>query len=545
MAGRVVEGGYKHRGPVLSAAFSSDGSKAVTGSQDGTAKVWDLDNQADGIAPGRLAVLWHKGPVESVAFSPDGNLIVTGSTERNGGGSARIWALVETFGNVELCPPLLHEQAVKAVAFSPDGRVLVTGSLDGSARLWQVSAGELHGKPQRPEMPIHPASGASTVGLLGFSPGQGPLLAASVLLARRAGTAVHALAFAPDWRTVLAEDDQRSEEVSVELHLLPLGAGKAAGASFELKGPLADAVFSHDGRMVLTGTGIQSRKNPGEGWGQAQLWDTGTGKVIGSPLKHAAPVKAVAFSPDGSVAATCEVMEDETGKARSQISLWDTPAGRRRARSFLLESEPTVLIFSPDGKTLLTLTGRGSDPLETSVDLWEVATDTHRELHLRSGGATVVSAAFSPDGRTLLTGTDEDVAQGWDLFSGRALGPALHHRVGGFVRQEEGLLPRNYGGSAPFFAEFSSDGRMILTCRGDGTVRLWDARTGQPVGPPFWPRTEILKVGFVSGCKIVAIGATDGTVRMWGIPDAVEGTPEQIAIWTQVVTGMELGEDGA
>ena len=55
-----------------SAAFSPDGSRIVTASNDKTARVWDA---ATGIA---IAVLsGHEGPVWSAAFSPDGSRIVT------------------------------------------------------------------------------------------------------------------------------------------------------------------------------------------------------------------------------------------------------------------------------------------------------------------------------------------------------------------------------------------------------------------------------------------------------------------------------------
>jgi WD40 repeat protein len=63
-----------HEDGVLSAAFSPDGTRIVTGSTDQTARVWDA-------ASGRelLALRGHKGGVRSAAFSPDGARIVTAS----------------------------------------------------------------------------------------------------------------------------------------------------------------------------------------------------------------------------------------------------------------------------------------------------------------------------------------------------------------------------------------------------------------------------------------------------------------------------------
>jgi WD40 repeat protein len=89
---------------VNSATFSPDGSRIVTASSDKTARIWDvasgkeiavLRGQSDSVLSADFSRLlrvladfgFHRDSVLSAAFSPDGSRIVTGSWD----GTVRIW----------------------------------------------------------------------------------------------------------------------------------------------------------------------------------------------------------------------------------------------------------------------------------------------------------------------------------------------------------------------------------------------------------------------------------------------------------------------
>ena len=74
--------------------------------------------------------------VHSAAFSPDGSRIVTASDDK----TARVWTAASGTLLAELKG---HTDVVASAAFSPDGSRIVTASEDKTARVWRADTGTL------------------------------------------------------------------------------------------------------------------------------------------------------------------------------------------------------------------------------------------------------------------------------------------------------------------------------------------------------------------------------------------------------------------
>jgi WD40 repeat protein/serine/threonine protein kinase len=452
---------HGHSGGVLSVAFSPDGQRIVTGSLDGTAKVWET-------ASGKELVTFkgHRAGINSVAFAPDGQRIVTSGLNDP---TPRVW---DSTSAKELLSLKGHHAMVNSVAFSPDGQRIATASSDGTVKVWNAARGN--------ELLVLTGHLYSVLSV-GFSPDGRRIATGGEDHTARVWEAdsgvqllvltghlyeVFSVAFSPDGqRIVTGGPDARAK-------VWEAASGKEL-RTLRARNEINSVAFSPDGRRIATGSGYSS-------YLAVQVWDADSGEELLAFNGHNDQVRSVAFSQDGQRLVT--------GSLDGTAKLWDL--GRRE--KLLTHSGKSVssVAFSPDGQRIAT---GGEDG---TVKVWGTASGQDL-LNFKAHSLMIRLVAFSPDGQRMVTSGQRDpTAKVWDAASGRELFTLTGHS------------------NEIFSAAFSPDGRQIATGSLDQTAKVWEANTGKELLTFRGHVTMVNCVAFSpDGQRIVSGG--DDVTRVW------------------------------
>jgi len=391
-----------HTGSVFGVAWSPDSSHLVTGSADGTAKVWE-------IGTGGAERLWSLSAQETtngivgVAFSSDGTRVMAGDA---GISAVKVWDLGST-GDAEWANLPAPGYPGDRAEFMPDGRHVVTSRLEANGdpsavSVWDPQTG---GDPRTIGPPadyfwfqsfdVSPDGSRIVLGGSSRPEGHG---GASALRAWDTSTGeelwqvggypldINEVTFSRDGEYVASADWVGRAKI----------VDRSGRVVRVLSGPddynFSDVALSPDGHLVATAEWRGSAD-------RVRVWDWKRDEVLFT-IPAEGPYAQVDFDPTGPRV----VVSGVDGLAE----IWDV---ERQERVAVLAGPPggvKDLVFSPDGSRVATA---GADGL---VRLFDADTGA-QQLTLRGSGCAVEGVAFSPDGTRLASTSSCDGVRIWAL----------------------------------------------------------------------------------------------------------------------------------
>ncbi len=517
-SGTLVASLKGHKNIVLDARFSPDSKRIVTASFDKTARVWDADNGKE-----LAALKGHDGPVWSAHFSPDGLQIVTASDDK----TSRVW---EATSSKVLITLQGHEDKLKSAQFSRDGLRIVTASADKTARIWGADSGKLLSILQGHQ---------DSVGSAEFSPDGQRIITTSVdstaklwdssngsLVGtiRDGNKIINRAHFSPNGELcIVTFGDTVAVKEAHTGRLVALLQGHA--------GVVMSAEFSSDGQHIVTGSTdntarvwdvrrerllastLQARSEaitggqfspdgkriatPSDG-NTARIWEINNGKVLATLEGHEDVVWDVQFSGDGQ--------RIVTRSADNSSRVWDAASGKllsiiKNTEGVLWRARP-----SPDGRLVVTVSNDDASRV-WEARVWDAANGN--EIAVLKGHTDIVTTAnFSPDSRQIVTASMDKTARIWEALTGKMMLTLKGH--GDEMRKQEW----RHGGEV-CSAEFSPDGRSVVTASFDHTARVWDAMSGALLTTMKGHNWLLSGASFSPDGRRIVTTSSDMTARVW------------------------------
>lgn len=461
VSGKTKPKTFKHGSEITALAFSSDGKYFLSGGRDKIARLWDIANVSSRAYSG------HDGAVLSVAISYNGKYLLTGSADKKG----RLWNTASPPATRPVVLPTSGE--VNAVAFSSSGDSVLTGCKDGICRIWSLQ-GESLLKFQSDNEAITAAC---------FSPdGHHILTGNEVKIATLWTTAgqrvadlkghtssVSALAFAKDsGYLVVGNEDGIARRWNLSNNQVQHYPGH--------KDKINAVAVSPDGLRILTGSDDHT----------AKLW--GAFGDLKKTFKHTNAVTGVALSP-GEQPFVWTASRDNT------LKQWDLSGDN--VQKFTHTGMITAMALSPvdSPQTVLTATYEGV------ISLCQAPERTPRQV--LNAETKVNALAILPDGNTFLTGMENGFVKQ------------------GNIKNDKFLVTIEQNSLGEIFAlAVSPDGASVITGGSDSKARIWDLQNTAQAGKPLVlsrHTADVKAVAFSPGkkSKFVVTGSKDGTVKLW------------------------------
>ncbi len=487
-----------HAGAVNAVSLAADGKRAVSGSDDRTLKVWDIESGLE------LQTLdGHADRVTAVAVTPDGRCVVSGSRDM----TLKVW---DVQSGRELRTLEGHTGIIAAVALTLDGKGAVSGSWDGTLKVWDVESGREVGGFQGHE------------------------------------DAVYAVALTPDGKRAISA----SEDTTLKVWDLKSGSELRTFEGHE--NPVYAVALTPDGKRAISGSEDTTLK----------VWDVESARDLRTLEGHAWCVEAVALTPDGkravsgsddwtlkvwdvqsgrelrtleghgslvfAIALTADGKRAVSGSDDGTLKVWDVQSGFQPCKPKGHAAAVNAIALTADGKRAVSASE------DTTLKVWDV--QSGRELRtLTDHVCSVLGVAISADGKCAVSCSFDrvlawDIQRGYQLSSPHvspinavALTADGMHAVLGGIRTLEfwdmgsGRQPRTLDGHSITAVALSPYGNRAASCDPRNGLRVWDLERGCELRTLEGPVHRAGAVALTPDGKRAVSGSWDGTLKTWDV----------------------------
>ncbi|UCH92495.1 MAG: PQQ-binding-like beta-propeller repeat protein [Candidatus Aminicenantes bacterium] len=458
------------------------GKLIVSGSYDGTVKVWDMES-------GKELRSFNDNIYGVRRIAVAGKTIISGASDQEG--TIKSWDM-ESGRETHIFAGLI--EGVRSIAI--EAQTAAFGTIQGTIQLWNVETGKkirnLKGHDKQVNRVVIAGntivSGAADGTVKSWDLGSGRELH----VFKGHTNAIKSLAVSG--KTIAAG----ASDGSIKLW------DRQSGREIKSLPRYIDSINS----LALLGHTIVF----GAEDGCIKLWDIETGKEIHTLIGHSLRINAIAVQGKTIISASGD----------GSIKLWDMQSGKElkifkrheeRVNSTAVSGKTLVSGADDDtvkrwdmesGKEIRTLKGHQSNvnsvlitgrtiisaAVEGTIKLWDM--DTHKEIRTLKGHTSWVNCLALKD-KTLISGSSDDTIRLWNIETGQEL-----YKLEG---NEDSV------NSIELFEKFIAAGL------GNGTLVVWDMETRQ-IAWTFIGHHKAITCISIKGNSIIS-GSVDHTIKRW------------------------------
>jgi WD40 repeat protein len=456
---RTFEG---HSNSVKSVAVLSNGKEAISGSEDNTLKLWNIES-------GECARTFegHSNSVDSVAVLPNGKEAISGSADS----TLKLWNIesgecVRTFEG--------HSDWVTSVAVLPNRKEAISGSYDKTLKLWNIESGEC----------VRTFEGhSSSVTSVAVLPNSKEAISGSrdktlklwniesgecVRTFEEHSRRVTSVAVLPNGKEAISGSRDKT------LKLWSIESGECV-RTFEGHSSFVTLVaVLPNGKEVISGSYDKTLK----------LWSIESGECVRTFEGHSSFVTLVAVLPNGK-----EVI---SGSYDKTLKLWNIESGEC-VRTFEGHS---ISVFSvavhPNGNEAI------SGSRDKTLKLWNIESGECIRT-VKGHSEWVTSVAVLRNGKEVISGSDDNTLKLWNI--------------------KRGECARTFEGHLSFVTSVAvlPNGKEAISGSRDKTLKLWNLESGECVKTFEGHSNTVTSVVVLPNGKEAVSGSYDNTLKLWNL----------------------------
>ena len=492
-----------HQGKITTTLLTPDGKKVITGSEDYSVRVWDLERGT------QLYILnKHTKKVNALAITTDNTKLLSASNDKY----IHVWDLIQGKCLTTLTG---HTSYVNAIAISPTGNHAVSASSDNTIKIWDIAT---------PFSNLNTNEGMRLINTLyGHT------------------DSVDKVLITPDGRRIVSTSNDKT------IRIWDLTSGEQL---FILRGHqsiINILCITSDNRYIISSS-IEDYA--------VKIWDLENGRLVSTVRGHSNYISAFTSTPDskwivtGSGDKTIKIWMIPPSLGHSQefqaIELFTLKGHINYIRSLVVIPERKLLISAAadkmikiwhfeTGKEIRTLQSAAegynavfvsldhrriiSTALDNTIKLWDISYGVdaciNKDIQLNFEPAhtdDINNIVLSSDARRAVSASSDGRLKVWNISASYSAGSASIYLPGAETQLGREICVFNNHTSAVHCAAITPDSQKCVSA-GYG-IRIWMLEDGTEISAfkhPEW----IFAIAVTPDGKWVVSGSSEHTLKVW------------------------------